>query len=155
LAHHPGAGDGHFVRVLLVHSKWEIESLLLFLAHANHQAPGEAEAELARLNSEGIVDAVLTEDSDAFIFGATHVIRKSVPSQCIALSPQILSMRTLSHSPVLTDSKDEITVYTADAIRAAPDLSLTRGGMLLITLLSGGDYDPVSITSCRLLFLVQ
>jgi Holliday junction resolvase YEN1 len=39
------------------------------------QAPGEAEAELAKLNAAGMIDAVVTDDSDAFLFGATHVIR--------------------------------------------------------------------------------
>jgi holliday junction resolvase YEN1 len=39
------------------------------------QAPGEAEAELAHLNCIGAVDAVLTGDSDAFVFGAMTVIR--------------------------------------------------------------------------------
>ncbi|KAK7027621.1 hypothetical protein R3P38DRAFT_3315205 [Favolaschia claudopus] len=33
-------------------------------------APGEAEAELAQMNKLGFIDAVITEDSDAFIFGA-------------------------------------------------------------------------------------
>ncbi|GBE83358.1 hypothetical protein SCP_0504060 [Sparassis crispa] len=40
------------------------------------RAPGEAEAELAKLNQLGIVDTVLTDDSDALIFGARTVIRK-------------------------------------------------------------------------------
>jgi 5'-3' exonuclease len=40
------------------------------------KAPGEAEAELACLNKCGTIDAVLTEDGDAFVFGATHVIRR-------------------------------------------------------------------------------
>ncbi|KAF8327059.1 PIN domain-like protein, partial [Amanita rubescens] len=40
-----------------------------------HQAPGEAEAELAYLNRKGMIDVILTEDSDAFVFGGTHVIR--------------------------------------------------------------------------------
>lgn len=40
------------------------------------QAPGEAEAELAHLNKLGIIDAVLTDDSDALIFGAKVVMRK-------------------------------------------------------------------------------
>lgn len=39
------------------------------------QAPGEAEAELARLSDEGFIDAVMTEDVDAFAFGAKVVIR--------------------------------------------------------------------------------
>jgi holliday junction resolvase YEN1 len=40
------------------------------------QAPGEAEAELALMNSLGIIDAVITDDSDIFLFGAVTVIRK-------------------------------------------------------------------------------
>ena len=39
------------------------------------QAPGEAEAELAALNAAGRIDAVLTEDFRAFLFGAITVIR--------------------------------------------------------------------------------
>lgn len=40
------------------------------------QAPGEAEAELASMSMLGIVDVVLTEDSDAMAFGARRVIRR-------------------------------------------------------------------------------
>jgi 5'-3' exonuclease len=42
------------------------------------QAPGEAEAELAYLNQILAVDLVLTSDSDIFLFGATHVMRRYV-----------------------------------------------------------------------------
>lgn len=42
------------------------------------QAPGEAEAELSELNTRGIVDAVLTDDSDVLLFNARTVIRKWV-----------------------------------------------------------------------------
>jgi len=40
-----------------------------------HKAPAEAEAECAKLQKLGIVDAVWTEDSDALMFGATTVLR--------------------------------------------------------------------------------
>ena len=53
------------------------------------KAPGEAEAELAYLNSVGIIDAVLSDDVDTFLFGAKTVIRKCAvgsPS-CANLSP--------------------------------------------------------------------
>lgn len=43
-----------------------------------HQAPGEAEAELAYLNKILAIDLVITSDSDIFLFGATHVMRRSV-----------------------------------------------------------------------------
>jgi len=44
------------------------------------QAPGEAEAELAFLNRTGVIDAVLSDDVDTFVFGGTMVIRKCVSS---------------------------------------------------------------------------
>jgi holliday junction resolvase YEN1 len=40
------------------------------------QAPGEAEAELAKLNAQGHLDAIVTDDSDALVFGAKHIIRR-------------------------------------------------------------------------------
>ncbi|KAG0696727.1 PIN domain-like protein [Suillus ampliporus] len=40
-------------------------------------APGEAEAELAYLNRIGIIDGVLSDDVDNFLFGTTMVIRNS------------------------------------------------------------------------------
>ncbi|KAG2126075.1 PIN domain-like protein, partial [Suillus cothurnatus] len=40
-------------------------------------ARGEAEAELAAMNSTGAIDAVMTDDSDVFAFGCRCVIRNS------------------------------------------------------------------------------
>lgn len=40
------------------------------------KAPGEAEAELAYLNRIGVIDAVLSDDVDTFLFGAKMVVRK-------------------------------------------------------------------------------
>ena len=42
---------------------------------------GEAEALCAQLNNEGHVDACITADSDAFLFGAKTVI-KVLKSNC-------------------------------------------------------------------------
>lgn len=39
------------------------------------QAPQEAEAQCAVLNTMGLVDGVITDDGDAFLFGAQHVYR--------------------------------------------------------------------------------
>ncbi|KAK1969498.1 PIN domain-like protein, partial [Colletotrichum sublineola] len=40
-----------------------------------HQAPGEAEAQCALLQQKGLVDAVWSEDGDAFMFGCTLLIK--------------------------------------------------------------------------------
>lgn len=41
----------------------------------HHTAPGEAEAELAYLNDIGIIDGVMTDDVDTYLFGANTIVR--------------------------------------------------------------------------------
>ncbi|KAF8209790.1 PIN domain-like protein [Mycena galopus ATCC 62051] len=82
-------------------------------------APAEADAELGRLASEGIIDVVQTTDSDILLFGAPTVFL----------------------IPKKKDDRHNVMVYTAENIFVTPTVSLTRGGILLIALLSGGDYD--------------
>ena len=53
----------------------ECADLLNTLGVAWVQAVGEAEFAAARLNAEGKVDAVITDDSDAFCYGAITVLR--------------------------------------------------------------------------------
>lgn len=40
-----------------------------------YKAPGKAEAELAALNQQGLINMVLTTDSDTVVFGATCIAR--------------------------------------------------------------------------------
>ncbi len=63
--------------------EWRTVSTLNTEARKTHldifkQAPGEAEAELAYLNRIGVIDVVLTDDVDTFLFGATKLMRKYV-----------------------------------------------------------------------------
>ncbi|KAK7054028.1 flap endonuclease GEN 1 [Favolaschia claudopus] len=83
----------------------------------SHQAPGEAEAELAQMNKLGFIDAVITEDSDAFVFGAVCVIRKLGPN--IEMNAEIFQSARLTSAP----------------------FHLDEDGLLLFVLLAGGDYD--------------
>ena len=53
----------------------ECAELLDCLGVAWVQAVGEAESAAAKLNAEGKVDAVITDDSDAFCYGAITVLR--------------------------------------------------------------------------------
>lgn len=53
-------------------------------------APAEAEAQCAWLDAQGLVDGVVTDDNDAFLFGAKHIYRSAcilwshdcIPSAC-------------------------------------------------------------------------
>ncbi|KAF8199328.1 PIN domain-like protein [Mycena galopus ATCC 62051] len=83
------------------------------------QARGEAEATLSIMNSEGIplrVDAVLTDDSDVFVFGATDVLR--IRSE--------------------DNANYEASLYSASDISTV--LGLSRCDFILIAILAGGDY---------------
>ena len=71
---------------LIVHdvSSFYLNWKYLWFDSSYAQAPGEAEAELGRLNSAGIIDAVLTADADIFMFGAQCVFRLCV-KLCVRL----------------------------------------------------------------------
>lgn len=94
-----------------------------------HDAPGEAEAECALLQREGFVDAVLSEDVDTLMFGCRMSLR------CWT-SEGTRNSKTPTH----------ITMYTAESTMR--DAGLDREGMILVALMSGGDYDTDGLSKC-------
>ncbi|KAF8899903.1 PIN domain-like protein [Gymnopilus junonius] len=97
----------------------DFKKMLDALGFAWKDAPGEAESELASLSKQGLLDAVLTEDSDTVVFGARTIIRfdGDVPDD------------------------EQVLVYRASDIENHADLMLTHADLVLIALLVGGDYD--------------
>ncbi|KAK0456847.1 PIN domain-like protein [Armillaria borealis] len=95
---------------------WEIElqQLLDVFAFEWRQAPAEAEAELASMSKAGVIDAVLSEDSDALIFGAKCVLR-------------------IEHKD---KSAFDVNVYDSQSC------GLTSDDMVFIALLAKGDCGP-------------
>lgn len=81
-------------------------------------APGEAEAACARLEQAGVVDAVLTRDGDAFVFGSANVLQR-------------------------LDAENKVAVIrrfrVQDLREARPPLR--HQDLLLLALMAGGDYD--------------
>ncbi|KAJ7508231.1 PIN domain-like protein, partial [Mycena galericulata] len=102
----------------------QFQSLIKAFGFHCHQAPGDAEAELAYLNRLNLVDLIFTVDASVFIFGATHVV----------------------YSPEEDDFQDAY-IYTSEAIKRRVNLSL--GGLLLIVILTGGDYDETGLVGCE------
>ncbi|KAJ7776381.1 PIN domain-like protein, partial [Mycena metata] len=103
----------------------KFDEMIELFGFYSYMAPGEAEGELARLSCEGTIDAVLTDDSDAAIFGARCIIRS-----------------------LDKKNRDMVTVYTSKALQNTPTVGLTLGGMLLLAVLRGGDYDTVGLANC-------
>lgn len=94
-----------------------------------HDAPGEAEAECALLQRHGLVDAVLSEDVDTIMFGCTKTLRN--------WSSEGKNAKTPTH----------VSLYDVQDL-AVDELGLDREGMVLIALMSGGDYLPDGIPGC-------
>lgn len=123
------------------------------------RARGEAEAELAWLNTQGVVDAVLTDDSDALLFGAKVVVRnwgrnlsgtKAFSRTNSTSSDVFEDIPSNSTGPQLTGSDRDhlITFYKASDLLTHPDLGLDTDGLILIALMSGGDYDTTGLLNC-------
>ncbi|OWZ80125.1 hypothetical protein C365_01076 [Cryptococcus neoformans Bt85] len=112
-------------------------------------APGEAEAELAVMNRQGKIDAILSDDGDALLFGAKCLIRNSSPT----LSGSLASSAKNNSS---ASSKRDYDVYTLSRIceewakeqdtELKSEESCTMA-MVWIALLSGGDYTPEGLYS--------
>ncbi|KAK4042765.1 hypothetical protein C8A01DRAFT_44260 [Parachaetomium inaequale] len=99
-----------------------------------HDAPGEAEAECALLEQQGIVDAVLSEDVDTIMFGCRRTLRNWTAEGS-------KGSKTPTH----------VSMYDAAAVAAGPPGSgpgLDRQGMVLVALMSGGDYLPEGVPGC-------
>ncbi|KAL0732238.1 hypothetical protein Bca4012_008447 [Brassica carinata] len=94
----------------------ECVELLKLLGIPVLKANGEAEALCAQLNSQGFVDACITPDSDAFLFGATSVIKSFKPN-----------------------STEPFECYHMSDIETG--LGLKRRHLIAISLLVGNDFD--------------
>ncbi|KUI67275.1 hypothetical protein VM1G_03196 [Cytospora mali] len=95
-----------------------------------HDAPGEAEAECALLQQQGVVDAVLSEDVDTIMFGCTFTLRNwSAEGSRAAKTPT------------------HVSVYDVAELRQG-ETGLDREGMVLVALMSGGDYIPEGVPGC-------
>ncbi|CAN8103420.1 unnamed protein product [Discula destructiva] len=104
--------------------------LFKLFGFATHDAPGEAEAECALLQQHGVVDAVLSEDVDTIMFGCTRTLRNWS-------SEGTKKAKTPTH----------ISVYDVAELRQG-ETGLDREGMVLVALMSGGDYIPEGVPGC-------
>ncbi|KAI0687609.1 hypothetical protein BC835DRAFT_402214 [Cytidiella melzeri] len=123
-------------KVIDMKPNWMIEGLKVMIEAFGFEwrtAPGEAEAELAYLNRIGVIDAVLTDDVDTLVFGATLVIR----NQSKNLSGNRVHDLTNADG---RDDKNHTMTFSAEDIKRNPKVNLNQEGLILIALLSGGDY---------------
>lgn len=94
----------------------ECQELLQMFGIPYIVAPTEAEAQCAWLDANNLVDGVVTDDNDAFLFGAKRVYRH-----------------------IFEESKYVEEYRTEDVER---ELGLSRESLILMALLLGSDYTP-------------
>jgi len=104
------------------------KALLKLFGFPYHEAPGEAEAECANLQVNGIVDAVLSEDVDTLMFGCE------------------VTFRNWSGEGGKSKAPTHVSVYERESVEAVS--GLTPEGMVLIALMRGGDYLPEGVPRC-------
>jgi DNA excision repair protein ERCC-5 len=92
----------------------EVMQLLRLFGVPYVVAPAEAEAQCCMLEELGLVDGIVTEDSDAFVFGG-QVVYKNI-----------------------FDDQKYVEVYHAKD--AVAEMNLTRDSMVALAMLLGGDY---------------
>ncbi|KAJ5024041.1 hypothetical protein J3E72DRAFT_387426 [Bipolaris maydis] len=114
------------------------QELLKYLGVLYHEAPGEAEAECARMQILGIVDAVWSQDSDCLMFGCTLWFHD----------------HRVAKNEGVTDRSKENTKKNgkyASVIRAVDmkeRYNLDQEGLVLFAMLVGGDYDQQGLPQC-------
>lgn len=92
-----------------------------------HEAPGEAEAECARLQELGVVDAVWSDDGDCLMFGCTTLIKAHRNAQ-------------------KKKEWDRIQVYRAEAV--LPKFDFDADSLIMFAIVAGGDYDDKGLPGC-------
>ena len=94
--------------------KQEVMQLLRLFGVPYIEAPAEAEAQCAALEALGLVDGIVTEDSDVFVFGGKKVYKN------------------------VFEEKHYAEAYMAND--AEKEMDLNRNGLVALALLLGSDY---------------
>lgn len=68
----------------------------------------EAEAQCAWLNHEGLVDGVVTDDNDVFLFGGTHVYRHFFQGNYTTLNTSAFLLLLQSYDLVLKQCRVQL-----------------------------------------------
>ncbi|KAI0651272.1 hypothetical protein C8Q79DRAFT_897924 [Trametes meyenii] len=118
-----------------------MQEMIMAFGFEWRMAPGEAEAELAYLNRIGVIDAVLSDDVDNFLFGAKTVFRN--PS--VNLSG---NRKQNMENEAGKEDGQHVMVYRSSDILHRADIQLTQGGLILMGILCGGDYCQEGLDGC-------
>lgn len=109
----------------------EAKALLEALGIPTVQAPSEGEAQAAHLCKKGDVDGVISQDADAFLFGATRVVRN------LSITRRRKQPGKLSYERV-----SPLILELEENLRA---LGIERERLIALAMLVGTDYNKAGI----------
>lgn len=108
-------------------------------------AAGEAEAMCAFLDSQGVVDGCITNDGDAFLYGARTVYRNfNMNTKVIASIPEscVIKHRSWKWILVSHNSPQDPQVDCYQMARVKEELGLHRETLVGLAIFLGCDYIP-------------
>ncbi|CAK7268062.1 hypothetical protein SEPCBS119000_002870 [Sporothrix epigloea] len=112
-----------------------------------HDAPGEAEAECALLQQRGVVDAVLSEDVDTLMFGCLRTLRNWSAATNTS-SGKGGASANMTHVSMFETEAAAATSISPSTVLRTKETGLDREGLVLVALMSGGDYLPEGVPGC-------
>ncbi|KAF2438962.1 PIN domain-like protein [Karstenula rhodostoma CBS 690.94] len=115
-----------------------LKELLDHFRIPHHEAPGEAEAECARLQQLEVVDAVFSQDSDTLMFGCSFLVRDDRVAKEKGNNDRSKENTKKSGTSVRV-------IYGQDIQRRH---NFDREGLVLFAMLCGGDYDMTGLRNC-------
>ncbi|KAF2111403.1 hypothetical protein BDV96DRAFT_582094 [Lophiotrema nucula] len=122
-----------------------LKEMLRYFQIPCHEAPGEAEAECARMQQLGIVDAVFSQDSDTLMFGCDLLIRDD----------RVAKQKGNDDRSKENTQKSAKTVRVVRATDIQQAHGFDRDGLVLFAMLAGGDYDTTGLERCGPVLALQ
>lgn len=138
----PAVKRGKLVRGRSMPHERTIEQLADAFGFQWVKAPAEAEAELAVLQQKGEIDLILSDDADTLVFGATWVMRNH--SKNLSGTG---AQKSYDQNNDTVDHEALYTLFRSEDIR--DKVELTHGGLVLMALMSGGDYERELVLSSK------
>ncbi|KAF3053788.1 hypothetical protein E8E11_007057 [Didymella keratinophila] len=121
------------------HEKFRLlKQVLRYFGIPYQEAPGEAEAECARLQILGVVDAVWSQDSDCLMFGCSFWIHDD----------RVAKEKGNADRGKENTKKSGKTIRIVRARDMKEKLNLDRESFVLFAMLAGGDYNEVGLRGC-------
>ncbi|RKO92846.1 hypothetical protein BDK51DRAFT_40400 [Blyttiomyces helicus] len=121
----------------------EFKTLVHLFGFPYVEAKSEAEAECVNLEKEGIVDCVMTDDADAFLFGGQRVVRNWDGKDGYGKRQAGEHDNGPSRGGGAKNMKEHVQVFLMSRIES--ELEIERDDLILFAIMTGSTYNTKGI----------